>query len=385
MKYINYLIAVSIFLLPATVFAQIETTDSSAPIVIETSETASEPSENSDTINTDTTDVEATEVSGDLSADDIQPENGKLPTIKAEYNTEDNSNFKFYKFDPTFQLAQPVEGDTMMVIETNKGTIIIKLFPDKTPITFNRMKELIDSGFYDTQVDENGNETHIRFHRVVSDFMIQTGDPNSRDDDPNNDGSGGSGEKFDDEIVPELRNIRGALSMANSGQNTNDSQFFINVNDRNMFLDGKYNVWGQVYSGMNIADYMASKEIFLNPGTENAQGTEKPSEDLYIESVKLMNYSDEIESMIGSISETDVTPPTTEAPIVEVPLWHKLLKVFFYILLGMVGILIILLIVIRIKFGNSSKNSQFKYETSGKTKRKKKSKNYGKQKKRKKK
>ena len=98
-------------------------------------------------------------------------------------------------------------------IITNKGDINIKLMPEIAPITVANFVSLIRKNFYD----------NIIFHRVIEDFMIQTGDPTGT-------GMGGEsiyGDSFEDEFSKELYNIRGALSMANAGPNTNGSQFFI--------------------------------------------------------------------------------------------------------------------------------------------------------------
>ena len=113
-----------------------------------------------------------------------------------------------------YQLEAPAAGEEIAVLHTNKGDIKIRLFPEYAPKAVENFKGLINKGYY------NG----IVFHRVINDFMIQGGDPTAT-------GTGGEsiyGKAFEDEFTPNLINLRGSLSMANSGKNTNGSQFFIN-------------------------------------------------------------------------------------------------------------------------------------------------------------
>ncbi|MBQ6569947.1 MAG: peptidylprolyl isomerase, partial [Clostridia bacterium] len=113
----------------------------------------------------------------------------------------------------SIQLEAVKAGDTLAVMHTNKGDITIKLFPEHAAHAVANFIEHAKNGYY------NG----LIFHRVIKDFMIQGGDPTGT-------GMGGQsvwGRPFADEFTPELHNLRGALSMANSGPNTNGSQFFI--------------------------------------------------------------------------------------------------------------------------------------------------------------
>jgi peptidylprolyl isomerase len=131
--------------------------------------------------------------------------------------------------------------NTRVELETNKGTIEIELYSVEMPITSGNFEKLIKDGFY------NG----VIFHRVISGFMIQGGDPTGI-------GSGGPGYSIQDEFTKsELdRNDRGTISMANAGPNTGGSQFFINLVDNN-FLDGKHPVFGKVVKGMEVVDEIA--------------------------------------------------------------------------------------------------------------------------------
>jgi len=115
------------------------------------------------------------------------------------------------------------------VINTNKGVIRLQLFADKAPLTVANFVNLVQRGFYN----------NLNFHRVIKDFMIQGGCPQGT-------GTGGPGYKFRDEFSPGLRHDRpGILSMANSGPNTNGSQFFI-THVPTPWLDGHHSVFGAI-------------------------------------------------------------------------------------------------------------------------------------------
>jgi cyclophilin family peptidyl-prolyl cis-trans isomerase len=125
---------------------------------------------------------------------------------------------------------------------TNKGDITIELLNEKAPKTVENFVKLAQSGFY------NG----VKFHRVIKGFMIQGGDPLTKDDSKSDYwGTGGPGYTFNDEISADNKNDVGTIAMANAGPNTNGSQFFINVNANN-FLDTKHTVFGKVTKGMEV-------------------------------------------------------------------------------------------------------------------------------------
>jgi len=116
--------------------------------------------------------------------------------------------------DYGFQQEMPAEGDTVAIMHTNKGDICIRFFPEAAPKAVENFTTHAKNGYYDG----------LTFHRVIKDFMIQGGDPDGT-------GAGGKsiwGDSFEDEFDKKLLNIRGSLVMANSGPNTNGSQFFIN-------------------------------------------------------------------------------------------------------------------------------------------------------------
>ncbi|MEI8337582.1 MAG: peptidylprolyl isomerase [bacterium] len=128
------------------------------------------------------------------------------------------------------------------ILHTSMGDITIKLNPETTPNTVANFVKLAESNFYD----------NTKFHRVIKDFMNQAGDPLSKDDSQMARwGTGGPGYQFADEITQSNNNGIGSIAMANSGPNTNGSQFFINVAD-NSFLNTKHTVFGQVVDGMDV-------------------------------------------------------------------------------------------------------------------------------------
>jgi len=137
-------------------------------------------------------------------------------------------------------------------IETSKGTIKIELYDDKTPKTVANFEKLTADGFY------NG----LKFHRVISDFMIQGGCPQGT-------GTGGPGYQFEDEFHPELRHDSpGILSMANAGPNTNGSQFFI-THVPCPHLDNKHSVFGKVIEGIDVVNSIAQGDEMTSVAISN--------------------------------------------------------------------------------------------------------------------
>lgn len=131
--------------------------------------------------------------------------------------------------------ATNVSGSTIVQLQTNMGNIDIQLASDM-PITAGNFEKLVRSGYYDGVI----------FHRVISGFMIQGGDPTGT-------GRGGPGYTIKDEFTKNNSNERGTISMANAGPNTGGSQFFINLVNNN-FLDTKHPVFGKVITGMDVVD-----------------------------------------------------------------------------------------------------------------------------------
>ena len=192
------------------------------------------------------------------------------------------------------QLSTDVAKDEDLVeMVTTEGSIKIKLFPKIAPKAVENFMTHAKDGYYDGVI----------FHRVIDDFMIQGGDPEGT-------GTGGTSiwdKPFEDEFSNQLYNIRGALSMANSGANTNGSQFFIVQNSDDMsdgllsedvpskiidaykkggspHLDGRHTVFGQVVEGMDVVDKIAKAETGEN---------DKPKKDIKIEKINILQEATE--------------------------------------------------------------------------------------------
>lgn len=224
---------------------------------------------------------------------------------------------------PGYQLELPKEDDEIAVVKTNFGEFKIRFFPECAPKAVENFKKLSEKGYYNENI----------FHRVISNFMIQSGDPTAT-------GSGGEsiwGKDFEDEFSENLFNITGAVSMANRGKNTNSSQFFINFqesknfkgwenfesaykiyeknpkafksrygrtidmskvtdvvkdiynkNGGNPFLDGFYStsneghtVFGQVFDGIDTVEKISKVQVDKN---------DKPLQDIKIESIIITKF-----------------------------------------------------------------------------------------------
>ena len=141
------------------------------------------------------------------------------------------------KWDSAPEMQIDTNKKYMAKIETNKGVIELELYPKHAPKTVNNFVFLARKGFYDG----------VSFHRVISNFMIQGGDPTGT-------GAGGPGYSFEDEVADNpLTHETGVISMANAGPNTNGSQFFI-THSPQPHLNGKHTVFGKVISSQNVVD-----------------------------------------------------------------------------------------------------------------------------------
>lgn len=168
-------------------------------------------------------------------------------------NTINNNNNSMIKNEAWSQTSAPVKGDKIAIIETDFGTIKMKLFDQLVPGMTTNFEQLANAGKYN----------NVPFHRVIKDFMIQTGDFSEKN------GRGGYSYKgpnttMPDEIVPRLKHLYGTVSMANKGAGTNSSgsQFFIVTNKKGTsFLDGGYSIFGQVYEGMDVAEKIVNLQI----------------------------------------------------------------------------------------------------------------------------
>jgi cyclophilin family peptidyl-prolyl cis-trans isomerase len=164
------------------------------------------------------------------------------------------------------QTAKPAKGEQIVVIKTSMGTIKLRMFPDKAPLAVENFMGHTAAGYY------NG----VTFHRVIPGFMIQGGDPKGN-------GTGGEsiwGKEFKNETSPALTHIRGALSMANAGPDTNGSQFFI-VQKDSKFLDGGYSIFGQAFEGMDIVDKIVNVK---------RDGSDKPLSPVKMEKVTVEKF-----------------------------------------------------------------------------------------------
>lgn len=192
------------------------------------------------------------------------------------------------------QLAKPTAGETIATVETTMGTMVFKLLSEVAPKAVENFTTHAEAGYY------NG----LIFHRVIKDFMIQGGDPQGT-------GCGGKsiwGNSFEDEFDPYARNYYGALSMANSGPNTNGSQFFIvqasevpsqmieqikELKDQGFptevveaykeiggtpWLDFKHTVFGQIVDGTDVLESIANVQCGYG---------DKPTNDVKIKTVKI--------------------------------------------------------------------------------------------------
>lgn len=189
------------------------------------------------------------------------------------------------------QLQESIENEKTVIMKTTKGDIELRLFPEHAPKAVENFLGLAEKGYYDGVI----------FHRVISDFMIQGGDPTGT-------GMGGEsiwGQSFEDEFSMDLFNLHGALSMANAGANTNGSQFFIvtskhvqenmlgqlkdggwpeeivenyRENGGTPWLDHRHTVFGQVKAGMDV--------VYAIEGVAKG-ANEKPVEDVVILGIEL--------------------------------------------------------------------------------------------------
>lgn len=189
------------------------------------------------------------------------------------------------------QISEIKQNEQIAIISTDMGDIKIRFFPEYAPKAVENFVTHAKNGYYNNTI----------FHRVINNFMIQGGDPLGN-------GTGGEsiwGKEFENEVSNNLFHIRGALSMANAGPDTNGSQFFIvqnpkidpgqNLNDKPKqiqdyyeenggcpFLDGGYSVFGQVFEGMDIVDKIAAVQT---------DSSDKPLTDIKINNIKIEKYN----------------------------------------------------------------------------------------------
>ncbi len=222
-------------------------------------------------------------------SDKTEPEKAKNTAPKTE---QKEGNQKVANSVYPQLTTEVAENERLVEMETSMGNIKIKLFPEYAPKAVENFVKHSEDGYYDGLI----------FHRVIKDFMIQGGDPKGN-------GTGGEsiwGTPFEDEFSNNLFNLRGALSMANSGDNTNGSQFFIvqsskldpsmkekmekagypremieayEKNGGTPWLDHHHTVFGQVVEGMDVVDQIAGTPV---------DGKDKPKKDVVIKQIKVL-------------------------------------------------------------------------------------------------
>ncbi len=204
----------------------------------------------------DTTNKENAHLNDALNSSDNTHNNNNNMTNTQSSATGDNSALVAqYKF---------------ATIKTNLGDIKVEFFGDSAPVTVGNFLKLAKSGFYDG----------VRFHRVIKGFMIQAGDPMSKDDAQKSAwGTGGPGYKFPDELAGNETYPQGTLAMANAGPNTNGSQFFIVTASPVAPLPASYTVFGKVISGLDTA--LKIENVQTEPG-------DRPTSDVTISTVTPM-------------------------------------------------------------------------------------------------
>lgn len=194
-----------------------------------------------------------------------QPGVTKVKDANQEIKTTTMEN-KIRNLDDQKDLAAEY---SQALIKTNKGAIKVSFFADESPVTVNNFMNLAEQGFY------NGTS----FHRIIKDFMIQGGDPNSKDQDNRIvHGTGDPGYKFADEFNKH-KLVKGSLAMANSGPNTNGSQFFIVTAESTPWLDGKHTNFGYVSEGMDIVEAIQNVSV---------DQRDNPFEPVVVESIELL-------------------------------------------------------------------------------------------------
>jgi len=193
-----------------------------------------------------------------------EPNPGPEEIFEEEISPEEALSSKILPPDRQANLVSKYSG---AIIKTNLGDIEVEFYGQESPVTVNNFMHLAQAGFYNGTI----------FHRVIKDFMIQGGDPNSKNPDWSTHGFGGPGYAFADEIN-DNKLVVGSLAMANSGANTNGSQFFIVTASATPWLDGAHTNFGKVVSGMNIIRQIEGVDV---------NASSHPLEDIVIENIIL--------------------------------------------------------------------------------------------------
>jgi cyclophilin family peptidyl-prolyl cis-trans isomerase len=201
------------------------------------------------------------------------------------------AGYSLYGLD---QEEKAKKSDDIVIIETDFGEIQIGLFRDEAPVNVENIVKLVDKDFY------NGTT----FHRVIPGFVIQGGDPNTKDNNPSNDGYGGPGYYVKDEYSKDLKHLEGTVALAKAADDQNGSQFYICL-DKLKALDGKYTIVGQVIKGIDVAQKIAQVKTDKN---------DRPIENVTMKKV----YMKEKEAEKNETADTVETADTTETKKPEV-------------------------------------------------------------------
>jgi cyclophilin family peptidyl-prolyl cis-trans isomerase len=173
------------------------------------------------------------------------------------------------KYDAPPPITIDPDKNYTATIETTAGTMKAELFAEEAPVTVNNFVFLARENFYD----------NVRFHRIIKDFMVQTGDPLGT-------GTGGPGYRFEDEPVTRPYEL-GTLAMANAGPDTNGSQFFI-VNTERAPLEPNYTIFGQVTEGLDVLEKISATPVEANPS--NPREASSPTEDVLITDITIEEH-----------------------------------------------------------------------------------------------
>ena len=211
--------------------------------------------------------INSGEFSAEKNPNDVASVSETATATKTAANAEKDLSSQIQATDRQPDLLSKYSG---AILKTNQGDIQVKFYNSDSPVTVNNFLYLAQAGFYDGS----------KFHRVIKDFMIQGGDPNSKDGDWSDDGYGGPGYYFKDEINSH-KLVAGSLAMANSGAGTgtNGSQFFIVTATSTPWLDGAHTNFGEVVSGMDIVRKIEAAKVNEN---------DHPTDDLTINSIELL-------------------------------------------------------------------------------------------------
>jgi len=187
------------------------------------------------------------------------------------------------------------------VMETSKGRMVVEFWDKEAPATVANFKKLARQGFYDG----------TGFHRILKGFMIQGGDPNSKNQNATNLGQGGPGYNVNDEFNMH-EHVKGVLSMANTGTpNSAGSQFFI-MHGNAPHLDGHYTAFGHLISGMDVLDKIANSPTGPNPSMPGENS--KPMEWTVVKSVKVMSKSAYQAMAKPAVKKTEAAKPAEQKP-----------------------------------------------------------------------